>query len=142
MHLAVANALPELEVVNIGTAGTFVVRADVADEAIRAAFARALSYDALVIVLSEVDVTAATEIASRLRLAPNARAFVRVLTDRPPTTPDVPIVRGKPWTVRIEHAADRFAVGQRHVNGRSLDRTAVVEKALDVRATTRGVDTP
>lgn len=135
--MRLASELAELNIVNIGAAGTFVVRASCSPSVINARFEEALPHDADIIVRTPAEIRALLADGKPAALD-GARTVVSVLASRPIATARLPIEKGEPWMVRVERMEGYFTIGQkRAVGGRWMDANAVVERALGVRATTR-----
>jgi uncharacterized protein (DUF1697 family) len=141
-----ARALPHLDVVNVGAAGTFVVRAKAGAAAIRREILARLPFEPGLAIVRARDVLALVD--SRpfdgVRFSKDLRAFVAVLDGRPKARPDLPVEvpAGKAWCVRLERVEGPFALGlwQRRPRGFVFAGT-VVEKALGAPATTRWWET-
>ena len=135
--VTLVRELADLGVVNIGAAGTFVVRAPSTMSLIKARFEEALPKDADVIVRTADEIRALLAGGAPASIG-GGRIFVSVLASAPRMAPQLPIEKGDPWMVRVDRIEGSFAVGEkRPVGGRWLDANAVVEHALGIRATTR-----
>jgi uncharacterized protein (DUF1697 family) len=138
----VAQALAEFDVVNVGAAGTFVVRKSVSAALLSAELGRRLPFAADLMICRAQDV-------SDLRsedLFPGAGSdkevtrFVSVLAKRPRTLPPLPIRQpaGDNWQVQVVGIRGRFALSLHRRVGRTLVYpNEVVERHLGVSATTR-----
>lgn len=135
--VTLVSELADLQVVNTGAAGTFVVRAPSTISVIKTRFEEALPRDANVIVRTADEIRALLTGGAPASIG-GGRVFVSVLASVPRTAPQLPIEKGDPWMVRVDRIVGSFAVGEkRPVRGRWLDANAVVEQALGTRATTR-----
>lgn len=141
-----AAALARLDVVNVGAAGTFVVRGNATAESIRLEILARLPFE------PEIAVRPASEVVALLRSEPFAgvafskdlRGWVAVLGGRPKARPTLPLAMppGKAWSVRFDRVQGRFALGLWHRRpGGFLFPSQVVEKAIGVPATTRWWET-
>ncbi len=139
---AVARNLSALDPVNIGAAGTFVIRKKISESAIRAAFRKQLSFD------TDLNIVSGDDLLAFMRKkpfddAPAGKDYVPcvgVLAGSPLRAPHLPIIEkpGDDWQVRVAVVTGRFAVILRRRTGRSvLDPSAVIEKHFGVRATIR-----
>lgn len=139
---ALAGEMSDLGVVNIGAAGTFVVRSSIAAGALRADFARRLPFE------TEIMICPSREILALVRSDPFAdppagkdlRRLVTVLAKKPKTPPKLPISvpEGKSWQVDFFAIAGRFALTCWRPDQKPLIYpNAVVEKALRIPGTTR-----
>ena len=141
-----AKELSEFEVVNVGAAGTFVVRTSVRHTELRAALKRKLSFE------TEQMICRARDVLELIREDPfhgsltgkDVRRFVTVLAKRPRSLPRLPIVgpaTGE-WQVKVIAVRGVFALSLwRRLGKAILYPNAVVEKAFGVPATTRAWDT-
>lgn len=135
--VTLVSELGDLKAVNIGAAGTFIVRAPSTISVIKARFEEALPTDADVIVRSADEIRALLASGAPASIG-GGRIFVSILASGPTTAPQLPIEKGDPWMVRVDRIVGGFAVGEkRPVGGRWLDANAVVEHALGTRATSR-----
>ena len=142
---ALARELADFHVVNVGAAGTFVVRKTISLAALRTEISRRLPFAAEFMTCRARDVL---ELALRgsFRDDPDKdiKAYVSVLANRPRTLPALPISQpaGEDWQVKIIGVTGRFALSLHRRMGRSLlYPNAVVEKKLGVSATTRNWNT-
>jgi uncharacterized protein (DUF1697 family) len=143
---AFVRDMAAFDVVNIGAAGTFVVRKRLAEAALRAELIRRLPFEAEVMICRArdvLDLAAAEPFGSAPRDKDVAR-YVTILARRPRTLPGLPICRpeGKDWQVKVVAVVGRFVLSLHRRMGRSLVYpNEVVEKKLGVSATTRNWNT-
>jgi uncharacterized protein (DUF1697 family) len=143
---ALAKEMAALDVVNVGAAGTFVVRTAVAQAALRAELLRRLPFEAELMICRGrelLDLAAAEPFPDGTAPA-EARPFVSVLAKRPRTLPALPIRRpaGEQWQVQVTDIRGAFALSLWRRLGRTLlYPNEVVEKHLGVSATTRNWNT-
>ncbi len=143
---ALAKELADFDVVNVGAAGTFVIRKAVSQKLLRTELARRLPVAAEFMICPGRDLTA---LARRTSLPDEAAAeevqqAISVLAARPRTLPPLPLSRPNEdaWRVRILEVAGRYAVSVwRRLGERLLYPNEVVEKTLGVSATTRNWNT-
>jgi uncharacterized protein (DUF1697 family) len=138
-----AKELAEFGVVNIGAAGTFVVRENVSPPKVRNEILRRLPFKPELMICSARDVLALAR-GNWFGDAPAGKdvgKFVSVLLKAPRVKPLLPIEQptGKKWEVRIVAITGRFVLSLRRV-GQTYSN-AVVEKHLGVPATTRNWNT-
>jgi uncharacterized protein (DUF1697 family) len=140
---ALAKELAEFGVVNIGAAGTFVVRGNVAQAKLRGEIVRRLPFKPELMICPARDVLALRRVESfRTRPAEkDVDRFVSVLQNVPRARPRLPFGQpaGGKWEVRIVGVIGRFALSLRR-RGQTYSN-AVVEKLFGVPATTRGWNT-
>ncbi|HXK10307.1 MAG TPA: DUF1697 domain-containing protein [Vicinamibacteria bacterium] len=134
--------LRHLDVVNVGAAGTFVVRGKATAAAVRREILARLPFEPGLAVVPGKDVLALVDGRpfARVTLSKDLRGWVAVLDGPPKSRPTLPIAvpAGKAWSVRFERLDVPFALGlwQRRPRG-FVFPNEVVEKTLGVRATTR-----
>ena len=136
--------LAHLDLVNVGAAGTFVVRGKCTSAAVREEILRRLPF------APEIAIRPASEIRALVASAPFAksrskeeRAWAAVLCGKPVKRPRLPLFApaGKDWSVRIERIEGAFVLGTLHRRPRFVFPNQVVEKEYAVPATTRWWDT-
>jgi uncharacterized protein (DUF1697 family) len=141
-----ASALSHLDVVNIGAAGTFLVRARSTPAKVRREMLAKLPFEPALSVTSAEAVLELirTEPFKGVRFSRDLRGWVAVLPAAPKRPPKLPIVlpEGRNWSVRFERIVGPFALGVwRRRPGGFVFPTHVVEKALGVPATMRWWET-
>ena len=141
-----AKDLAEFDVVNVGAAGTFVVRKSISSALLRAELSRRLPFAADLMICRARDVS---NLGSENPF-PGARSdkdvsrFVSVLAKRPRTLPPLPISQpaGDNWQVKVIEVRGTFALSLHRRVGRTLVYpNEVVERHLGVAATTRNWNT-
>jgi len=138
-----AKELAEFGVVNIGAAGTFVVREDVSQTKLRDDILRRLPFKPELMICPARNVLALAR-GNWFGDAPAGRdvgRFVSVLRKAPRAKPPLPIEQpaGEKWEVRVVAITGRFALSVRRL-GQTYSN-AVVEKQLGIPATTRNWNT-
>jgi uncharacterized protein (DUF1697 family) len=141
-----ARELAHLGAVNLGAAGTFVVRKRLAHSAVRAEFLRRLPFTAELMICSAQELLklAAGEPFANTALPSDVRRCVSVLARRPRKIPPLPFSfpPTDEWQVRIIGVSGRLAWAWWRRRGRSfVDPNEVIEKQLGVSATTRNWNT-
>lgn len=143
---ALAKQLSAFDVVNVGAAGTLVVRKSVTHAVLRAELVRRLPFEAEFMVCRGRDIT---NLVSADPFAggasdENVRRHVSVLAKRPRMLPDFPIrhpERGA-WQVEVIDLVGRFALSLWRRTGKSMVYpNEVVERVLAVPSTTRNWQT-
>jgi uncharacterized protein (DUF1697 family) len=142
---AIAKELAKFGVVNIGAVGTFVVREDVSESALRAALARKLPFKCEIMVCPARDIiklTSKNPFAQQLS-AENITRFVNVLAKRLPTPPSIPLSLPSEddWLLKIIAIQDRFVLGLYRRQMKAISYLGKIEKLLGVPATTRSWNT-
>jgi len=138
-----AKELEAFGVVNIGAAGTFVVRRNVSATKLRAEILRHLPFRPELVICPgrEVLALARENWFAGAATGKDVGRFVSVLLKAPRTKPALPIEHpaGGKWEVRVVALCGRFALSVRRL-GQTYSN-AVVEKAFAVPATTRNWNT-
>lgn len=142
---ALARELSSLDVVNIGAAGTFVVREKVSHARLRAEFCRRIPFQADLMILKarEIEELVSQEPFPR-QAADGVRRFASALAKRPTKKTRFPLSRpgGKDWQVKLVGLHGSFVLSLwRRVGKAMLYPNEAVEKELGIPATTRGWDT-
>jgi uncharacterized protein (DUF1697 family) len=140
-----ARQLEHLGLVNIGAAGTFVVRQAIAPAKLRVEFARRLPFDAGIAICASRDVWRALE---RHPLAhQSARSdvvrFVSVLTDRRRAKPPIPLTlppSGR-WLLKILAREGRFVFGVYRRDMKVIGYLGAIDRLFGVPAITRNWNT-
>ncbi len=141
-----AKELAGFDAVNVGAAGTFVIRKAVSQKALRAELVRRLPFEAEFMICPGRELT---DLACRdsFPAQPSGEdvvRFVSVLAGRPRTLPDLPFSRpaDDTWQVKVVAVTGRYALSlQRRLGQRIVYPNEVVEKNLGVSATTRNWNT-
>ena len=142
---AVAKQLAKFGVVNIGAVGTFVVREDVSESTLRAAFARKLPFKCEIIICPARDISKLTSKNpfARQPSGPYITRFVNVLAKRLPSPPSLPLnlPSSDDWLLKIIGIQDRFVLGLYRRQMKAVSYLGKIEKLLGVPATTRSWNT-
>jgi uncharacterized protein (DUF1697 family) len=143
-----ARDLAHLDVVNVGAAGTFVVRKPPSQSALRREILGTLPFpvDLMISTSRDLLALAAASPFKGGRVRPDLRRMVTVLSKRPRNLPRLPIAlpAGAPWQVEVIAIRGRFALSWwRRLPGvlRWIEPNGVLEKLLGVRSTTRNWNT-
>ena len=138
-----AKELAAFGVVNIGAAGTFVVRENVSQTKVRDEILRRLPFKPEVMICSAHELLALARGSWFDDALPAASVgrFVSVLQRGPRLKPRLPLEQpaGKNWEIQIIAITGRFALSIRRP-GKTYSN-AVVEKRLSIPATTRSWNT-
>jgi uncharacterized protein (DUF1697 family) len=140
-----AAALRHLDAVNIGAAGTLVIRRPVARLRLRAELARIVPFAAEIVICAGRDFAA---MASRdpfadRRVPSGAVRFVSVLSRRPRLQPRLPMrfPAGGPWLLRILARDGRFVFGLYRRHMKVIGYLGALDRLFGVPATTRSWST-
>jgi uncharacterized protein (DUF1697 family) len=137
----IAKQLAKFGVVNIGAVGTFVVRENVSESALRAAIAKKLPFKSEIMICPARDVIklASKDPFTRQPSDPDITRFVNVLAKRLPAPPALPLSlpSDDDWLVKIIAIQDRFILGLYRRQMKAISYLGKIEKLLGVPATTR-----
>jgi uncharacterized protein (DUF1697 family) len=137
--------LKHLDAVNIGAAGTFVIRQPVTRAQLRAELARRLPFDAEIMICQGREIV---RLMSQNHFAnqpvrPDIVRFVSVLSRRPRSTPSMPLSfpsSGK-WLLRILTRENRFVVGLYRRHMKVIGYLGTLDRLFGVPVTTRNWNT-
>jgi uncharacterized protein (DUF1697 family) len=140
-----AKKLADCGVINLGAAGTFVVREKVSPAKLRNEILRQMPFK------PELMICSAREILALARGEPFGEAprgegvqkFVSVLQKAPRAPPRLPVEQpaGDKWEVRVVAMVGRCALSFRRPGQKGLYPNSVVERQLNIPATTRNWNT-
>jgi uncharacterized protein (DUF1697 family) len=140
-----AEKLRPLEVVNIGAAGTFVIRQPITPPRLRAEVRRWLPFEAQVIIFNgrELAGLLAEDYFSDEPVRPDIVRFVSVLAGRPRLTPSLPMScpAGREWLMKILARKGRFVVGVYRRQMTAIGYLGTLDRLFGVPATTRNWNT-
>lgn len=140
-----ARELAKYDVINVGAAGTFVVRKPVSHSKLRVELLRRLPFEAEIMICSARDILSLTsgEPFAGEPSGPDIVRFVSVLAQRPRVLPTLPLglPPGDTWLVKIIAVRGRFAFGVYRRIMRTIVFLSRLEKALGVSVTTRNWNT-
>jgi uncharacterized protein (DUF1697 family) len=140
-----AEQLKPLDVVNIGAAGTFVVRQPVSRAQLRVEFARRLPFDTEIVICQGREIV---KLLSRgffpdQLVRPDVVRFVSILCRSPRSAPSTPMrfpLTGK-WLVRILAREKRFVVGLYRRHMKVISYLSSLDRVFGVPVTTRNWNT-
>ncbi len=143
----IASQLSRLGLINIGAVGTFVVREDVRESALRTAIAKKLPFKCEIMICRARDMIklASKDPFSRQPSGPNITRFVSVAAKpvRLPLPLRLPLnlPSDDDWLLKIIAIEDRFVLGVYRREMKAIGYLGKIEKLLGVRATTRSWNT-
>ena len=141
----IAKQLSKFGVVNIGAVGTFVVRENVSESALRAAFARKLPFKCEIMICPARDIIklTSTDPFSRQRSSSDITRFVNVLHKPLRALPPLPLSlpSDHDWLLKIIAIQDRFVLGLYRREMKAISYLGKIEKLLGVPVTTRNWNT-
>lgn len=140
-----AGQLKHLDAVNIGAAGTFVIRQPVTRAQLRAELARRLPFDTEIAICRGRDITSlmSRDLFADEPAGPDIVRFVSVLCQRPRSAPPMPVTfpsSGR-WLVKILARENRFVVGIYRRHMKVLKYFGAVDRLFGVPVTTRNWNT-
>jgi uncharacterized protein (DUF1697 family) len=140
-----AQQLKHFDVLNIGAAGTFVVRAPTSQTRLRAELSRRLPFEAGIVICKGQDLL---EIAKRKPFGDEPAdsgvvRFVSVMVKRPSLVPSIPMrfPRQGEWLVRLLAAEKRFVFGQYRRHMKTIGYLGMIDAIFGVPVTTRNWNT-
>jgi uncharacterized protein (DUF1697 family) len=140
-----AKELAHLGVVNVGAAGTFVVRESIARAALRAEFARRLPFETEVMICAGSDVLRleAEDPFGARGAQRDIVPFVSLMGARPRSTLDLPmdVPKTGPWGLRLLGQRGRFVLGVYRREMAAIGNLGKLDALLGVPVTTRNWNT-
>jgi uncharacterized protein (DUF1697 family) len=137
--------LKHLDTVNIGAAGTFVIRRSVSQTRLRAEFARRLPFDVQIVICQGRDILRimSENPFGRYPVRRDIVRFVSVLSHRPRSEPSMP--RNFPsngrWLLRIVGRNDRFVFGLYRRHMKVISYLGMLDRLFGVQVTSRNWNT-
>jgi uncharacterized protein (DUF1697 family) len=140
-----AAQLQHLDAVNIGAAGTFVVRRPASQARVRAEFARRLPFETRIVICDGRDIIRVMSVDhfTRERAGPAVVRFLSVLPQSPRSAPVTPVrfpPRGQ-WLVKVVARQGRFVIGMYRRNMKTIGYLGGLDKAFGAPVTTRNWNT-
>lgn len=140
-----AGALQHLEAVNIGAAGTFVIRKPIAAARLRAEMAGRLPFDAEIVVCKGREILGliAQNPFPPQPARPGEVRFVSVLSRRPRVEPSMPVSfpsSGR-WLLKVLARRKQFVFGVYRRHMKVIGYLGSVDRLFGVPATTRNWNT-
>ena len=137
--------LKHLDVVNIGAAGTFVIRRPVTQAQLRAELTRRLPFDAEIMICQGRDIL---RLMSRNHFAgqpvrPDIVRFVSVLSRRPRSELSTPMTfpSSGTWLLKVVARENRFVLGMYRRHMKVIGYLGTLDRLFGVPATTRNWNT-
>ncbi len=140
-----AEQLQHLDAVNIGAAGTFVIRQPVSRAQLRVEVARRLPFDAEIMICQgrEIVRLMSDDFFAGHPVRPNIVRFVSVLSRLPRSAPRLPMKlpsRGK-WLLNVLARDDRFVFGLYRRHMKVIGYLGTLDRLFGVPVTTRNWNT-
>jgi len=141
----IAKQLARFDVVNIGAVGTFVVRKEVSESALRTAFARQLPFKCDIMICPGGDLLklAAKDPFAGYPVDPKITRFVNVLHKTLPKSAQVPLSfpSEENWLAKVIAIQGRFVLGIYRRDIKAIGYLGKIEKQFGVPATNRNWNT-
>ncbi|MEY2495177.1 MAG: hypothetical protein QOJ45_1669 [Verrucomicrobiota bacterium] len=140
----IAKQLARFGIVNIGAVGTFVVRENVSEPALRDALARKLPFKCEIMICPARDIIrlSSTDPFSGEPSGPNITRFVSVAAKRLRALPPLPLsLPSDDWMLKIIAIQGRFVLGLYRREMKAIGYLGKIEKLLGVPVTTRNWNT-
>jgi uncharacterized protein (DUF1697 family) len=141
----IARQLSKLGVINIGAVGTFVMREDVSESAVRTAFAKKLGFKCEIMICPARDIIklVSKDPFSEQSSDPNITRFVNVLAKRPPSPCPLPLClpSDDEWLLKIIAIENRLVLGLYRRHMKAISYLGKIEKLIGVPATNRNWNT-
>jgi len=140
-----ASKMAKLGVMNVGAAGTFVVRKPISQARLRREFLRRLPFETEAMICSASDILQLALAASfgAEPSGPDLVRFVSILAQRPRVLPTLPLnlPAGEDWLVRLVAIRGRFAFGLYRRTMRTIAILGQIETHVGGSVTTRNWNT-
>jgi uncharacterized protein (DUF1697 family) len=140
-----AEQLKHLDAVNIGAAGTFVVRQPISRARLRGEVARRLPFDAQITICQGREIVSlmSRDFFSGHPVRPDIVRFVSVLSRSPRSVPSAPMSFPSTgdWLVRILAREKRFVVGLYRRHMKVISYLGTLDRVFGVPVTTRNWNT-
>jgi len=142
---ALAKQLRHLDAVNIGAAGTFVVRKPVGVVHLRTEIARRLPFDVEIMICRSREIVRllSLDAFAGQRIRPDIVRFVSVLSRRSRSGPRLPVQlpsSGR-WLMKVLTRNDRFVFGMYRRDMKVIGYLGTLDRLFGVPATTRNWNT-
>ena len=141
----IAKQLAKFGLVNIGAVGTFIVRENVSESALRAAITEKLPFKCEIMICSARDIMKLTakDPFARQPSGTDITRFVSVLHKRPRALPPLPLTlpTDDDWLLKIIAIQHRFVLGLYRRQMKAIGYLGKIEKLLGTPATTRNWNT-
>ncbi len=140
-----AKEMSRYDVINVGAAGTFVVRKPVSRAKFRAALARRLPFEAKLVICDARDLLG-LETSNPLAVGPSrpdAVRFMTILSASGRARPSLPIAlpSAGEWFLRVVALKGQFAFGEYRRHMKTIGYLGQLDKLFGVPATTRNWNT-
>ena len=142
---ALVNQLKHLDAVNIGAAGTLVIRRPVSQAQLRAELTRRLPFDTEIMICQgrEIVRLISQDPFAGQPVRPDVVRFVSVLSKRPRAAPSMPLTlpASGTWLLKILARDNRFVVGVYRRHMKVIGYLGTFDRLFGVPVTTRNWNT-
>jgi uncharacterized protein (DUF1697 family) len=142
---ALAEQLQHLDAVNIGAAGTFVIRRPITQAQLRAELARRLPFATEIMICQGRQIVRlmSQDPFAEQPVRPDVVRFVSLLSRRPRSAPSTPLSlpAGGEWLLQILARDDRFVFGVYRRQMKAIGYLGTLDRLFGVPATTRNWNT-
>jgi len=140
-----ARQLKHLDAVNIGAAGTFVIRQPIGRAQLRAEVARRLPFEPEIVICEGRDIARlmSCDLFARQPVRPDIVRLVTVLSRRPRSAPRLPFqlpAEGE-WLLKLLGRDDRFVLGLYRRQMKAIGHLGSLDRLFGVPVTTRNWNT-
>jgi uncharacterized protein (DUF1697 family) len=140
-----AQQLKHYDVVNVGAAGTFVLRSPPGQAELRAELQRRLPFETEVMICAGRDLiaVAAANPFGNEPVGGDVVRFVSVMAKRPRVTPSLPLnlPPDAPWLLKVLSTENRFVFGMYRRHMQAIRYLGMIDKLFGVSVTTRNWNT-
>ena len=140
-----AEQLQHLDAVNIGAAGTFVIRKPVATAQLRVELARRLPFETEIMICPSRDIARliSHDWFTGRPARPDIVRFVSVLSRVPRLSPSLPLTfpSSGQWLLRVLARDGRFVIGEYRRHMRAIGYLGTLDRLFGAAATTRNWNT-
>ena len=137
-----AEQLKHLDAINIGAAGTFVIRKPIPLQKLRAEFAKRLPFETMIAVCHGAGIERLVAIGDYTNPPPpGITRFVSVLPDQRPRAKPMRLPATGRWLVRVLGQHDRFVVGEYRRDMKTIRYLGSLDDMVSVPVTTRNWNT-
>jgi hypothetical protein len=141
----IAERLRSLDAVNIGAAGTFVIRQPVSRRQLRVQIARTLPVEAEIVICEGREIVRLTsqDFFAGYPARPDIIRFVSVLSRRSGSAPQLPLVlpSSGTWLLKVLARDGRFLVGVYRRQMKAISCLSTLDRVFGVPITTRNWNT-
>jgi uncharacterized protein (DUF1697 family) len=140
-----ARQLKHLDAINIGAAGTFVIRKPITRSQLRVELARRLPFDTQIVICAgrEILTLISQDPFANQPVGPDVVRFVSVLSQRPRSAPSTPVIfpPSGAWLLKILARENRFVLGLYRRHMKVIGYLGTLDRLFGVPATTRNWNT-